>query len=410
MKQVMHGLSLGLRIENALVSYARYFSKIIWPDNLSIIYPHPGVWPRVTVYFSAAVLLIITLAVVANIRRRPYLAVGWCWFLGVLVPVIGVVQVGIQAMADRFAYIPVIGIFVAFVWLAADWVAANPAKSWIPRLATAAILGVCAVTTWFQLSHWKNSETVLTHAAKVTVRNFMAHLNLAVLYMDRGQTNRVAYHATEALRGNPNVHEALILLGYTREAAKDFPGAVSNYHRALSIAPDSYPARTALATVLATQGDYESAEAELLKLARANPSNPEVPNSLAGVCLKQQKPEKALTYYRTALELNPASPSVLNNIAWLLATCPDAKVRNGHEAVRYAERACELTQRSVPVLLGTLAAAYAEAGRFDDAVRTAEEARDLAQEAGNTQIAETNGKLLQLYRAKTPYREGQQPL
>jgi protein O-mannosyl-transferase len=406
----VHKLTLGMRIENAIVSYGRYLGKIMWPSDLAVIYPHPGIWPRTTVYLSAAVLLIITIAVLRNFRGRPYAAVGWFWFLGTLVPAIGIVQVGMQAMADRFVYIPVIGIFLIIVWSVGDWAVGVARGAWFGRAAAAGAVAACAVATWFQLGHWRNSDAVFEQAVKVTPRNYVAHLNLAVLHATRGETNEVVAHAMDALRAYPLGHEPYVYLGLARERVNDMAGAISNYNLSLKIKPDWLPARKGLASALATTGEFAKAETEFLKLAQAVPGDPEVHARLAEVYTKQQKAEAALASYRKSLELDPMSPPTLNNIAWMLATWPDEKFRNGPEAVQYAERACALTQRKVPMLLGTLAAAYAEAGRFEDATRTAEEARKLAERMGDLQIAQANTKLLELYRTRTPYRQGQQPL
>jgi protein O-mannosyl-transferase len=410
MTQKIHGYSLGVRLENALVSYARYLGKIFWPSDLAIAYPYPGEWPAAKVYGSVALLLVITFVVVLNFRRKPYLAVGWCWFLGVLVPTIGIVQVGLQAMADRFAYVPVIGIFLMVVWGVADWAATQRSGELIARMVAGLAIAGCTVVTSFQLGHWKTSEMLFTHALKVTERNYVAHHSLAGVYVGQRRTNEAVFHAMEALRISPRAHEPLLILGLTSEWEQDLPRAISNYQRALSIDPEWPAARKALAYVFLKQGDLEAAYAEFLSLTKAAPSDPDGPSGLGEVHLQRHEPEAALAHFHKALELDPDSDGALNNIAWFLATYPDAHFRNGAEAVRHAERACQLTQRKVPFLLGTLAAAYAEAGRFPEAVRTAEEARALAIKEGNNQIAEANAKLLELYRANKPFHEGENPL
>jgi protein O-mannosyl-transferase len=247
------GLTLGLRIENAIVSYGRYLGKIVWPSDLAIIYPYPEAWPKTTVFITLAVLLLITIVVVRDFRLRPYLLVGWFWFLGVLVPAIGIVQAGPQAMADRFAYVPVIGVFVMIVWTVAEQLSSETRPAWVPGLAAGLAVASCVVITWVQLGHWKTSETVFKQALKVTPGNYVAHINLAVHYLGRAQTNAVVTHATEALRANRESYEPYLYLGRACELANDIPGAISNYHRALSIEPKWEPARKALA---AARGEH----------------------------------------------------------------------------------------------------------------------------------------------------------
>ena len=253
------GLTLGMRIENAIVSYGRYLGKIVWPSDLAIIYPYPEAWPKTTVFITLAVLLLITMVVVRDFRLRPYLPVGWFWFLGVLVPAIGIVQAGPQAMADRFAYVPVIGVFVMLVWTVADELSSEVRRAWVPGLAASLAVASCVVITWVQLSHWKNSETVFKQALKVTPGNYVAHVNLAVYHLGRGETNAVVTHATEALRANRESFEPYLYLGKVSELGGDIPGAISNYHRALSIEPKWEPARKALA---AARGGNSSARTE----------------------------------------------------------------------------------------------------------------------------------------------------
>jgi protein O-mannosyl-transferase len=403
-------LSLSLRIQNAFVSYARYLGKIFWPSDLAIAYPHPGVWPTEQVVGSVLLVLVVTAAVLLKLKLKPYLAIGWCWFLGTLVPVSGLVQVGTQSMADRFAYVPVIGVFIMAVWGYADWARTLRNREAALKLAGGlAILG-CITLTSFQLTHWKNSETVFSHAAKVTKDNYVAHYNLSVILSTRGRMDEALLHAAEALRINPQGHRPLFVIGQAHEWQNDVPAAISNYQRCVDAEPDWHAARKALANALSKQGAFDAANAHFLKLIEVTPGDADVYVGLAQISVKRREAEAAIKHYRRALELKPDSPAILNNLAWLLATYPDARFRNGPEAVRLAERACDVSRRKLPFLLGTLAAAYAEAGRFSEAVHTADEARQLAAAGGDNAIAEANAKLLELYRANTPYHETQNPL
>ena len=404
MTQKVAGYSLELRIENALVSYARYFRKVFWPTDLAIAYPHPGQWPLTIVWTSALLLLAITVAVVLNRKQRPYLAIGWFWFLGVLFPAIGILQVGMQAMADRFDYIPIIGLFLMLVWGVSDW-AAQQARPWIPGVAGALAVVGCIVATSLQLRHWRNSITVFEHALEVTHDNYVAHHNLSVAYAALGRTNEAWAHATEAMRIQPHASAPLLTLAQLCEWRNDLPGAISNYQRFLRLAPTRHETRDSLAFDYLKSGNLEAARAQFLKVIETAPGDADAYRGLAEIHAGLHQPGTAISYYRRALESAPDSAGALNNVAWLLATCPEAQFRDGAQAVQYAERACKLTDYKAAFALGTLAAAYAEAGRFADAVRTAEEARALALKEGNTNISEANAKLLEYYRAGKPFHE-----
>lgn len=324
-------MPLGSRLGNAIVSYARYLGKAFWPDNLAVFYPHPGAWPIEAVLGSAALLVLGTALAVFLSRRAPYLVVGWFWFVGVLVPMSGIIQAGAQAMADRFAYVPLVGLFVLVVWGAWD-LALRFLKNPVPlRIAAAVVIAVCAFLSSRQVSHWKNSITVFSHALNVTENNHSAHFSLGNALADQGRM-------TEAMR---------------------------HWEAALAIAPSHAEVHGRIASALAEQGDA------------------------AG----------AIARYRKALEIDPELADALNNLAWLLATHPDPAIRNGPEAVRLAEKACELTQYERTVMMGTLAAAYAEVGRFEDAAATAERALRNALRSNEKDLAVRNRELLQRYRS-----------
>ena len=324
------------RLDNALVSYVRYLAKAVWPQHLAAYYPIHVDWPYWQVLGSAALLAAITAPVLRQWRRRPYLAFGWLWFLGTLVPVIGLVQVGGQAMADRYMYIPSIGLFVMVVWGAKELAARlGISRMGTGGVAAAALAGV--TVTAVQLRYWRNSETLFRHALDVTSNNMMA----------------------EFLLGDALIKE--------RKAAE----GLVHLERVVQLFPDYAPAQSKIADVLAMHGRIR----------------------------------EAIEHYHAVLLYRPDTPIVMNNLAWILATNEDPDVRDSAEAVRLAEGACALTRRQVALFVGTPAAAYADAGRFDDAVKAAQEACATATAAGETRLVEKNRQLLELYRAGKPYRE-----
>ncbi len=329
--------SISDRITNAAVSYLRYIGKIIWPTDLAIFYPHPPSWPIGKVFLASSVLVSVSLYAVLAKRKHPYFAIGWFWFLGVLVPVIGLVQVGGQSMADRYSYIPLIGLLIIIVWGLDDFLRALKFPSLLKWFFAFISLGACIVATEFQLRHWKNSVTLFEHALAVTRDNVSAQFSLGNALIDGGNFNSGMEHLREAMRLDPRFAEVHGKIGF----------------------------------------------------------------ALAGI----GKTRDAVGEYREALRLKPNLAEALNNLTWILATAPDLEIRDGVEAVRLGERACALTLNQQPVMLGTLAAAYAEAGRYNDAIVTARKAEQVALDLGLVHVAELNQKLIELYKKREPYRD-----
>ncbi len=430
--------SLAARVANALVAYVRYLGKMICPEDLSVFYPHPGAWAGWQMGGAAVALLVITLATLAVPRR--YLLVGWLWFLGTLVPMIGLVQVGFQAMADRYTYLPLIGPFVMISWGVAELAGKWPRRNILLGAASAVVLAGCLVATWRQVRHWQNSVTLFTHALSVTRNNLPAHYNLgkahfmlgemepaiaqfnAVLRLDPkdevalnnlgGAFHRLGLYAqstnvfAELLRLNPDNAAAHFNRGVSLMALGDFPLAATHFAAAARLNPGYPTPPLNLGKMLLRLGQPDQAAAAFAEALRRNPGYAEAHSQLGLLLVTQGKTPDGLAHLRESLRLRPDSPEVLNNLAWLLATHPDAAVRDGPQAIRLAQRACELTAQRAPNLLGTLAAAYAEAGQFTNAVQTAAQAIALAEAAGQAELAAANKKLQTLYQSGQPWREG----
>lgn len=403
--QETFGLTLGLKIQNAVVSYVRYIDNALWPAKLTVLYLHPGKRPAGTVALSAAVLLVVTALALRAARTRPHLLVGWLWFLGVLVPTIGLPQAGIHAMADRFMYLPLIGLLVMFVWTLADGFAGSPRGSAAATAAALISVIACAAASNVQIGHWRNSTALWQRALAIDPDNFLAHGNLSVTCSSLQQFNPAREHAAEAIRLRPDFVEQHVQLGILA-LLENKPGqAREHFDRALRARPDGPLTVKRLATALAAGGDIDAAIAMLLVCTAAIPADQEARLQLAVLLNARGRAAEAAPHYRQLLASQPDQPELLNNLAWLLATSADASARNGAEAVTHAEHACQLTGRRYAVFVGTLAAAYAEAGRFDDAVRTASEAIAVASGAGESAVIERNRQLLELYRARKPYHE-----
>ncbi len=473
--QSVEAFPLSARIANALVAYARYLGKTFWPEGLCVQYPHPGAWPVGTVVAAAAVLLAVSALAVATARRRPYVLMGWLWFLGTLVPVIGLVQIGFMAMADRYTYIPLIGVFIALTWgagdLMADWARRRPG---LVTAAAGMVLVACVVLTWLQARHWRSSVTLWTRAIAVVPGNgnayfnlgdalarlgkvdepmalyrraielkpdcYAAHNNLGLALCTRGDFAAGTNHYALALRHKPdyepahfNYGLALVQLGRAGEAIAHYQAALSKAPQnpemltclgnafaaldrmdeaiaglteAVRIAPGYVEGHHYLGVALTRRGRYDQALAHLAAALRLRPGMPDTHAQLGLAFAAQQKTREAIAQYRAALQFQPEHVEALNNLAWLLATHRDAAVRDGIEAVQLARRACEATAFKAAALVGTLAAAHAEAGQFTEAVAAAKQAISLATAAGQTELATTNQELLQSYQAGQPHRDG----
>jgi len=577
---------LSARLANALVSYIRYVGKMIWPTDLAIIYPLPAAWPVGSTVGAAVLLVIITIACVWWARRWAYLPLGWFWFLGTLVPVIGLIQVGRQALADRYLYFPSIGFFILMVWAAADFFERVRAPKRLIGLLTAGWLIGWGVGTAKQTSFWRDSVTLFERAVTVTAKNAQAQNNLGFSLQEVGRLAEAKRRYAEAVRIEPddplyrknlglvlaregdtnaaNVHLQIAIQRYL-EMARDRPDsadtfnsigialnamgerreAANHYAQAVRLAPRNSVYRNNLGVALARQADvsgaitqleaairltpeyteaYINLGAELIaagrldeavfrmqQALRSKPDYAEAHNNLGGVFARMGRDEEAILHYtealrlkpnlaqahlnlglalvklgrfdtaithfeaaaqldgqsfeaafnlgkcrvqlgqfeaatvtltelvnrspahaaahlylgkaaiglrrpeaaiknlRESLRLRPQSLSAASLLAWVLATEPDAHVRNGEEAIRLVEPIAGQQDRLQPSVLDALAAAYAEVGRFDDAVITAQSAGDRARSLGDTNLAAEIAGRLPLYQARQPYRSGRSP-
>jgi protein O-mannosyl-transferase len=608
-------IPLGTRFSNAIFSYVAYIEKAFWPHKLCAFYPYAFEFDPWQVAAAFAFLAAVTVAAVHLREQFPYFLVGWFWFIGTLIPVIGLIQVGEQAMADRYTYIPIVGLFVVTSWFAAQLVAAFSRTRIAVVASSILVLLACAVVTQKQLRYWENGVQLFTRAIAVTKKNATAHHNLglaltasdpkaavrhfetalqinpnfglahnnlgaALIQLGRNeeaithyqmalQTNpkdaeahfnlanalnpgfrsetakfserrfssediaRSETHYLAALRFAPDYVNAYINLGNLKAAQADYEAACVRYRQALEVSRFSAKARLNLANALIRLGRPAEAIAELEELHEFQPQDLDVQLRLANLSASQGQFERAIIWYRNVIRLdssrvhayndlgsalahasrfdeaaaayaqairlkpdygeaycnlgstylhmgkleaaivefsaalkinpkdarahhqlaliyvrlndfgraltsfseasrlNPARAEIrfdlalaftkfgaalsaieqyqkalaldpdlvpaLNNLAWLLATWPEQRVRNADEAVKLAKRACELTQYQDPLILGTLDAAYGEAGDFTKAVDTAMRAYQLAEQAGRVEIAEAVLDRLTLY-------------
>ena len=540
------------RMQNALFSYGRYLGKFFWPMDLSPAYPYPARWPVASVLLGGELLVGLSVIAFAFGLKRRYVLTGWFWFVGTLVPVIGLVQVGSQSLADRYTYIPSIGLLLVLVWSAHALTARSRYGSAVMSLVAVAAALWCANLTRQQISYWKDDETVWRHTLAVTENNDLASYNLGVIYFNQGLAlatkgsfdeairyyekaiqlspekedahSSLAYaflkqrrfaeatreyeqvlrlnpndaeahnnlgnmlarqghveealpHFTEALRlkaDYPEAHDnfgaALAARGHYAEAAaqfrevlrlkpdytnatqkleralaaqQHFEQAAAPYRRTLQSNPGDAQAHAGLGRVLLEAGQSDEALEQWTEAARLDPKNPEFHYHVAAALARKGDLQGATVQFDQVLELDPQSASAhyglgvvqqlkgnvpeacdhwrtaarlapqlvdpVNNLAWVLATDPRDELRNGPEAVKLARRAVELAGTNNLRMLDTLAAAYAEAGRFAEATATARQAEAAATAQGQEAFAEQVRQRRKLYDSNEPYRVGPAP-
>ena len=499
------------RLGNAMVSYGVYLRQMVYPAGLAIPYLNaPNGLPFWGAALAFVLLVAISISVVACRKGRPYLLAGWLWYLGMLVPTIGIVQISYYAHADRYTYLPGIGLVLAGTWAVGDW-----SMGWQHRRAAlgglmVAVIGALMVCAWKQTAYWKSSETLWTHTLARTTGNYVAHYNygfdffekgrvdeaitqyqnalqirpgyvqahnnLGKALLQKGKVDEAILQCQQALQINPGYVEAQVNLGNALrqqgkvdEAITQFqhalqinPGyaaahnnlgkvllqmgrvdegiteyqealridpnltvthvnlglglfqkgkvdeAITQYQQALQTNPDYPDARVSLGNLLLQKGRVDEAITQYQKALQSKPDNAKAENNLGNALLQKGSVGGAITHFQKALQLEPAQPTVQNNLAWLLATCSEPSLRDGAKAVELARQANALTGGENPVVLRTLAAAFAEAGRFSEAVESARRALPLAGAQSNTTLAGQLQSELKLYQAGSPFHSPEQ--
>jgi tetratricopeptide (TPR) repeat protein len=396
---------LGLRLANAAVAYVEYLAKTVWPANLAIIYPLPHEIPSWQVI--AAVLLLAGITVFAWLVRwsAPYVLTGWLWFLGTLVPVIGIVQVGGQALADRYAYVPLIGIFLAIGWVAADLKARFRVSAALASGIAAVVLVAIIAATERQLTFWENSETLFRHAVNITKGNAIAHVNLGVALEHQDHREEAMGEYRKALEIAPGLFQAHNNLANLLSDMGDRENAAAEYERALQLNANAAIAHSNFGKLLSDMGQFDAAMHEYTKAEQLAPDDYRPQYQMGKTLLRHGDGVEAVKHFRAALQIYPNDYETLTWLARTLAADKNPAVRNGAEAVSFAERANDLTGGQQPFVLDALAMAYAEAGRFQDAQKTVQNAIDVATASGGTNMVPALQERLRLYQANTPYRD-----
>ncbi len=303
----MESLSLGPRLSNSLLAYRWYLGKTFWPSRLAVIYPFDAsaVFAAGRVLGALAVLLAVSLAAILLTRRRPFLFTGWFWFLGTLVPVIGLVQVGGQAFADRYTYVPLVGIFLAAAW----GIAALPGR-WRHRPAALAVPAIIVLAllmrqTRIQAGYWKDNLTLFNHALEVSPRSWQAHQMVAISLIKQGEGKEGIRHLEEVLKIVPAMSEAHTNLGKALADLGRPAEAVTEYEAALRIKPEDALTRALLAGLLLRQGKPKEAAAQYREVLRSDPGNAEAEHNLGSALDDLGQAAEAVEHFQAALRLKP---------------------------------------------------------------------------------------------------------
>jgi tetratricopeptide (TPR) repeat protein len=380
---------------------------MIYPSRLAALYPYSydrllGWQPIV----FAIVLLFLTVSVIYLARQqRPYLAVGWLWYLGTLVPVVGLVQIGAQSMADRYTYLPSIGFFIIVAWGMYELLAERRYLKIGLAISAGIAVVVLLVCTSVQVKYWRDNLTLFGRAFAVTKNNPLMLINLGAAFEGLGKHNEAIICYSESLRFEPNNPRIYYNLANSLVEHGDFNEAIGHYHQVLKLKPDFLSARINLGVVLLKQGEFDEAFDHFQKVLQIEPNNPDIYYNLANTLTAQGKFNEAIGYHRQALKLKPDFVGPLNALAWIFAANSNTELQDPNQAIELAEHAAKLTSYQNPITLDTLAAAYASAGKFSRAVETAEKALQLAESAQENQLTEQIQNRLQLYKSSKPYIE-----
>jgi tetratricopeptide (TPR) repeat protein len=432
---------LRLRVVNSLDSYAGYLEKLFWPARLSFMYPLDFDLPLASAVAALAFLACASAVAILAWKNRPYWLAGWIWYVVTLIPVIGLVQVGAQSMADRYTYVPSIGIFIIVCWTCEELTRHLPARRMLLGVAAGVVLAACAFLTRSQLKYWQNSETLFRHALAVNPNNYLARVyygrylrqkgrlalaqsefqqaigimpTLAFSYMDlsdllasEGKTDEAMVALRQVLRIRPDLPDArcnLAALLLTKNLVAD---AETELTEGIKLNPTDATMRLYLGRALVQEHKYDAAEGEFAEGARLNPEDPAGHYQRALALAAQHQNAEAIRQYREVLRLMPDFANALNNLAWLLASSPNAGIRNGPEAVELALRACALTQTNDAIKIETLADACAEARNFEAAAAWAQKAHDVAVAHQQNDLAEQTLELKKLFQSRRAYYEYQ---
>jgi protein O-mannosyl-transferase len=316
---VGEGLPLSVRLGNALISYVRYLGKMIWPVNLAVYYPHPGHWPAGKVLLAGGLILGISVLVWMARRRYPYLLMGWLWYCGTLVPVSQVIQTGAHAMADRWTYLPCLGVLILVVWVLCELIQGWRYQALASLVASGMTIVLCVAWTWHQTGYWQESETLLRHTLAVSDNNGMIQRNLACALLDKGQIDEAIVHFREFVRLRPELGNSHYNLGIALYKKGQLDEAILQLQEAIRLEPNDTDAHHNLGTAFYQQGRIGEAIREFRETIRVQPDRAEAYNNLASALGVQGETDEAIRQIQNALRIKPDYAEARRNLDILLA-------------------------------------------------------------------------------------------
>jgi tetratricopeptide (TPR) repeat protein len=329
-------LPIGARIGNALISYCRYLGKMFWPTDMAVFYPHLGYWPLEKVLLAGVFLCGISALFFVKRQRHPFLLIGWLWFIGTLVPVIQLVQSGEQAMADRFTYVPSLGVLILTVWGAYEL-----SRRWRYHAIALVVSGsvaivLCLAVTRQQLGYWRDSETLFRHTLEVTENNYLAHNNLGSALINKGQTGEATSEFQEAIRLKPDYALAHYNLGVALFKKNQTDEAISQYQETIRLKPDYADAHYNLGVALFKKGQTDEAISQYQEAIRLNPDYTDAYNNLGDALFNKGQTDEAMSQYQEAIRLKPDHAVARYNLGIALAKKgqTDEAVIQFQEAIR----------------------------------------------------------------------------
>jgi tetratricopeptide (TPR) repeat protein len=349
------------RIANALVSYVAYIAKMIWPANLAFLYPHPGMVPHWQILGAVLFLALSTFLILRMVRRVPYLTVGWLWYLGTLVPVIGIVQVGLQGMADRYTYVPSIGLFIMIAWAIPQLLAKWPYRTFTFALAAMITFSALIYTTWINLRYWQNSVLLFQQVLVGKEDNATFHYLMGNFLSERGRYEEAIYHYTKSLQinnRNPGVHCSWGNILFNQGKIDE---AIGHYKEALRIDPNNMRATWDLGDALLRQGKREEAAVQYTRVLQRDPEDAEAHLNLGNIRASQGKPNEAMTHFREAIRLKDDNVKAITGLGNVLVM-----QGNFAEAMAWYSKAVKIAPADAEVHydMGTIMASQ---GKLDEA-------------------------------------------